>query len=76
MVCMVPQQANRDTSLGDGGPMDGNMIETMCTDNWKAARAETTKISYKEFEQSGIFISACRHGFILFLTDMIHSGEL
>lgn len=48
----------------------------MCTDHWKAANADANKRTYKEFEQSGIFLSACRHGFILFLTDMICSGEL
>lgn len=46
-----------------------------CTDNWAAAHAiseETTKV----FEQTGIFLTACRHGIVESIIEMIRSGEL
>lgn len=47
-----------------------------CVDNWKAAAAESKKKMWKMYEESGVFASACRHGFILWLCDMVRSGEL
>ncbi|EKM48904.1 uncharacterized protein PHACADRAFT_107991 [Phanerochaete carnosa HHB-10118-sp] len=47
-----------------------------CVDNWKAAAAEAKKKMWKMYEESGVFASACRHGFILWLCDMVRSGEL
>jgi hypothetical protein len=46
-----------------------------CTDNWTVANTfseETVKV----FEQTGIFLSACRHGMIEMFTEMRRSGEL
>src|SRR3977135_4276626 len=48
--------------------------QTVCTDNWAAANVvteETTKV----FEQTGAFVSACRHGLIESFAEMIRSGE-
>ncbi|KAG2150766.1 hypothetical protein DEU56DRAFT_869106 [Suillus clintonianus] len=46
-----------------------------CTENWTAAKAvEENKIVV--FDQTGIFLVACRHGFIECVTEMAHSGEL
>jgi hypothetical protein len=28
------------------------------------------------FDKSGIFLSLCRHGFVLLIADMVRSGEL
>jgi hypothetical protein len=28
------------------------------------------------FDETGIFLALCRHGFVLVITDMIKSGEL
>ncbi|EKM48913.1 uncharacterized protein PHACADRAFT_107978, partial [Phanerochaete carnosa HHB-10118-sp] len=47
-----------------------------CVNNWKAAAAEVKKMMWKMYEESGKFASACRHGFILWLCDMVRSGEL
>lgn len=38
-----------------------------CADTW-----HTVKV----FEQTGIFLLACRHGMILTCAEMLHSGEL
>lgn len=47
-----------------------------CVKNWKAASADEKKKMWSMFEESGIFASACRHGCILWLVDMVRSGEL
>ncbi|KAJ3765148.1 hypothetical protein FB446DRAFT_655642 [Lentinula raphanica] len=63
----------------EGDPTDGAIAEddlAHCTDNWKASSAESNKRMWDGFQESGIFASACRHGFILWICDMICSGEL
>ncbi|KAG1837228.1 hypothetical protein DFJ58DRAFT_718925 [Suillus subalutaceus] len=45
-----------------------------CTENWTAASVEENKIFV--FEQTGIFILACRHGFVESIVEMKRSGEL
>jgi len=46
-----------------------------CADTWQAASA-VDEDTVKVFEQTGIFLSACRHGIILTCAEMLHSGEL
>ena len=46
-----------------------------CADTWQAASA-VDEDTVKLFEQTGIFLSACRHGIILTCAEMLHSGEL
>ncbi|KAG6895281.1 hypothetical protein C0992_002165 [Termitomyces sp. T32_za158] len=66
------------TAPGDdaGDPTDGARANAPCTKNWKAAAAESNKKMWAIFDESGVFASACRHGFILWIIDMIQSGEL
>ncbi|TFY56323.1 hypothetical protein EVJ58_g7713 [Rhodofomes roseus] len=45
-------------------------------ENWKAASAEANKKMWGIFDETGIFASACQHGFILWLFDMVWSGKL
>ncbi|KAH9885847.1 hypothetical protein C8Q73DRAFT_620026, partial [Cubamyces lactineus] len=65
-----------DESAEEGDPTDGMTLISGCTKNWKAAAAEEKKRSWGIFDETGIFASACRHGLILWLVDMIRSGEL
>jgi hypothetical protein len=37
---------------------------------------EVTAKIWGIFEETGIFIALCRHGFTLLIVDMIRSGEL
>jgi hypothetical protein len=60
---MVGQGENEGT---DPGP---------CANNWKAAQSDSKKRMWGIFEETGHFASACRHGFILWIADMIRSGE-
>lgn len=58
-----------------GGTTPGDTSESACTDNWKTANTISDN-TVKVFEQTGIFISACRHGMIQTLAEMRRSGEL
>lgn len=49
---------------------------TSCTCNWKAAAAEQNKKMWGIFDETGIFASTCPHSFVLWLADMVRSGEL
>ncbi|KAJ3872118.1 hypothetical protein F5051DRAFT_445496 [Lentinula edodes] len=61
-----------------GDPTDGEPTPSLqqCTDNWKAAAADSLKRMWDAFHESGWYVSACCHGFILWVADMIRSGEL
>lgn len=60
----------------DPGPLNTSLATSACMDNWKAAAADAKKKSWGIFEETGIFASACRHGLILWIGDMVRSGEL
>ncbi|KAG1764331.1 hypothetical protein EDD22DRAFT_979071 [Suillus occidentalis] len=47
-----------------------------CTARWRNAGPEQRKKMFSVFDESGIFIAACRHRFVLVACDMIRSGEL
>lgn len=62
-------------TLGD--PTDGVAEPpSQCTDNWKAASSDEKKKMWGVFEETGIFAGACRHGLMLWIADMVRSGEL
>ena len=67
-----------DSEWGDedeGDPTDG-APDSACAGNWKAAAKDEKKRTWSAFWETGIFASACRHGRIVWLIDMIKSGEL
>jgi hypothetical protein len=37
---------------------------------------DITKRMWGVFEETGIFLALCRHGFVLVIADMVHSGEM
>jgi hypothetical protein len=45
-----------------------------CADKWKAASPDSTKKTWGIFDETGIFASACCHGFILWIADMRQGG--
>ncbi|RDX49545.1 hypothetical protein OH76DRAFT_1418305 [Lentinus brumalis] len=75
-----PGQQSDDDEVRDGDeegdPTDGAEILGSCASNWKAAAADEKKRMWSIYEESGIFASACRHGLILWIADMVRSGEL
>ena len=70
-----------DDAAQGGDPTDGiedtvaNSVDH-CVKNWKAAAADEKKRSWAIFDETGIYASACRHGLILWLCDMVRSGKL
>ncbi|KAJ7603186.1 hypothetical protein FB45DRAFT_962888 [Roridomyces roridus] len=47
-----------------------------CAERWQNMKEEVTARAWGLYEETGIFISLCRHGFVLLVCDMIKSGEL
>ncbi|KAH9849711.1 hypothetical protein C2E23DRAFT_736739 [Lenzites betulinus] len=64
--------------IGDegGDVTDGQTRTTSCAEHWKASAAENLKRALDIYETTGIFVSACRHGFIQIACEMVRSGEL
>ena len=61
--------------IGNADPPDADP-HGGCTANWKAAASDDKKHMWDIFDECGIFASACRHGSILWVADMVQSGEL
>lgn len=60
-----------------GDPTDGaGDSASHCVANWKAAADDEKKRTWAIFDETGIYASACRHGLILWICDMVRSGEL
>ncbi|EIW86142.1 hypothetical protein CONPUDRAFT_46498, partial [Coniophora puteana RWD-64-598 SS2] len=53
-----------------------NMIDNPCAGRWKNMKEDITKKMWSVFDETGIFLAVCRHGFSLLVVDMIKSGEL
>ena len=66
-----------DANADQGGdPTDGAVASSDCVKNWKAAASDEKKRTWAIFDETGIYASACRHGLILWICDMVRSGEL
>ncbi|KAG1775918.1 hypothetical protein EV702DRAFT_1180151 [Suillus placidus] len=70
----MPNQG--DNALVDNTAVETNPAPFSCADWWKNAGPEMQKKMFSVFDESGIFITACRHRFVLLACDMIRSGEL
>ncbi|KAI0671594.1 hypothetical protein C8Q78DRAFT_1019556 [Trametes maxima] len=67
---------DRDMTDEGGDVTDGQAKPTPCADHWKASAAENLKRALDIYETTGIFVCACRHGFIQIACEMVRSGEL
>jgi hypothetical protein len=73
----VKQELEDEIIDGDDGYIteaDDPQLEN-CASNWKAAASMEKKRMRGVFDETGIFASACPHGFVLWLVDMVQSGE-
>lgn len=50
--------------------------DSPCAECWRNMKAELTTRMRGIFEETGLFLALCRHGFVLLLADMVCSGEL
>ncbi|KAJ7858710.1 hypothetical protein B0H14DRAFT_3085063 [Mycena olivaceomarginata] len=66
------------TRLAEVLPMgSGNSTaDNPCADRWKNMINDVTSKMWGIFDETGIFLALCRHGFVLVIADMIRSGEL
>ncbi|KAJ7092254.1 hypothetical protein C8R44DRAFT_891296 [Mycena epipterygia] len=46
------------------------------SDRWENMKEHVTAKAWGMYDETGVFLSLCRHGFVLFIADMIRSGEL
>lgn len=64
----------------DGAEADGegNAMEppSVCESRWQNMKPDSSKLTWGIFDETGLFLSLCRHGFVLLLVDMVRSGEL
>ena len=47
-----------------------------CVSHWKAAAADSKKKSWSVFDETGIYTAVCQHSLVLWVCDMVRSGEL
>lgn len=47
-----------------------------CEDRWQNMVNDMTSKAWGIYDETGIFVSLCRHGFVLVAADMVRSGEL
>ena len=50
--------------------------ENPCEGRWSNMVSELTARMWGIFDETGIFLALCRHGFVLVVADMVQSGEL
>ncbi|KAJ7831870.1 hypothetical protein B0H13DRAFT_2240523 [Mycena leptocephala] len=50
--------------------------DSECQERWKNMSEELTSRMWGIFDETGIFLCLCRHGFVLLVADMVRSGEL
>ncbi|KAJ7585925.1 hypothetical protein C8J56DRAFT_1052282 [Mycena floridula] len=56
----------------DNAPAD----EPAGCDSWHNSQESNTRAMWRVYDETRIFLSVCRHGFVLLITDMVNSGEL
>ncbi|EJD45903.1 hypothetical protein AURDEDRAFT_63834 [Auricularia subglabra TFB-10046 SS5] len=64
------------TVAESGEPGDDAPSPSLCAHRWKNAKAEHHKIAPGMYEQTGMFVINCRHGFVRWFAEMLCSGEL
>ncbi|TFK60510.1 hypothetical protein BDN72DRAFT_730156, partial [Pluteus cervinus] len=73
-----PSPATPPSTTLPTAPEENEGVEkkaTPCADTWHAATA-VSEDTIKVFDQTGIFLSACRHAIVEFIVEMRKSGEL
>ncbi|KAJ7075628.1 hypothetical protein B0H15DRAFT_925383 [Mycena belliarum] len=64
--------------LMKGFPTDPAWVEEDdgCNERWSNMRDEITSHALSMYDETGIFLSLCRHSFVMVVADMVQSGEL
>ncbi|KAJ7321638.1 hypothetical protein DFH08DRAFT_1033595 [Mycena albidolilacea] len=61
---------------GHSSDPEWNEEEDGCSERWSNMCEEITSRALGMYDETGVFLSLCRHGFVLVVLDMIRSGEL
>ncbi|KAG1831413.1 hypothetical protein F4604DRAFT_1946633 [Suillus subluteus] len=67
-------QFSQDASRNSG--QENAPEENSCEGRWKNMDDSKTQKAWGIYDETGIFVAVCRHGFCLVITDMVQSGEL
>ena len=59
---VAPPQCGPQPQASTSSPIAQKLLE-QCVKNWKAASSDKSKKMWAMFDESGLFASACRHGF-------------
>lgn len=72
------KETQQDSANSEGNlPLDKGVDEANpCESRWHNMNSEATAKSWGIFDETGVFVALCRHGFILAVADMVRSGEL
>lgn len=65
-------QALQDESRAPGNRPPG---DNPCASRWSNMSKEATSQMWGIFDETGVFLSLCRHGYVLTIADMVQSGE-
>ncbi|KAF8335183.1 hypothetical protein F5887DRAFT_892158 [Amanita rubescens] len=57
-------------------PESNSGENTSCSSRWNNMKDEVTSRMWGIFDETGIFLALCHHGFVLLVADMVKSGEL
>ncbi|KAI6013128.1 hypothetical protein BKA83DRAFT_4466258 [Pisolithus microcarpus] len=49
--------------------------DNLCVECWKNVKDSATQKMWNVFNESGVFITVCQHGFCLLIADMVQSSE-
>ncbi|KAJ7432670.1 hypothetical protein B0H11DRAFT_2165186 [Mycena galericulata] len=73
IAARVKETLNNEVNI----PTSDDPVEkNLCEERWKNLSETITSKMWGIFDETGVFISLCRHGFMLVLADMVRSGEL
>jgi hypothetical protein len=67
---------DEDVELEEWKDIEENDPVQVCISRWRNAGPDVRKRIFQMFDESGLFLCACRHGIVLLMCDMIRSGEL
>ncbi|KAG1869718.1 hypothetical protein C8R48DRAFT_746887 [Suillus tomentosus] len=65
-----------DTTAVDNIIVENEPTDNSCAGRWKNMDDAKTKKAWGIYDETGIFVAVCRHGFSLIIADMVQSGEL
>ncbi|KAF9001333.1 hypothetical protein BDQ17DRAFT_1391088 [Cyathus striatus] len=76
IVTAVPEKSGSNIIMGLNEKEPVEVLESPCEGRWSNMSSQSTAHMWGVFDETGIFIALCKHGYILNVIDMVASGEL